>query len=217
MLISKKLTAFLSCLIIILSTASLSLAADYRTVNAKGKELADSVAFLGRKIIMSNKHSLQVSLTRDDRTYEHRGRKTVSPYTLNRVWAKDGTIVCGCAKKDKKFDVEHLITNDPKMFFAGGIHVGDGLEVFQEFIGVHITEAAEICDEEDSGWGIELSNTGGTVTWDSAPENADSLVIYFNKQNVITQIEYFSNKTYLPVSNNAQEFVISKIKELGIF
>ena len=214
---SGKITAVLTCAVIILAGASASLAATYEAVFARGEELADSVSYLGEQIIGSNKHSLQVKLTRDEKTYDIDGKKVVSPYVLNRVWAKDSTIVCGVAKKNKKFEVEHLITSDPKFFFAGGLHVGDTLTAFTEFIGVPITEAAEICEDEEAGWGLDVTSAGGTVTWDSSAENANSLVIYFNSRNVITQIEYFSNKTYLPVSGSVQDFIVSKIREMKIF
>ena len=214
---TAKLRIFLSCAAMILSAITPSFAANYISVNTSGEELAASIAYLGTQIIGSNKHAFQVKLTKDERTYETSMGKVVSQYTLNRVWAKDNTIVCGVAKKNKKFEVEHIITSEPKFFFAGGLHVGDNLSVFTEFIGVPITEAAEICEGKDAGWGLNVSNSGGTVTWDSAANNANSLVIYFNSRNIITQIEYFSNSTYLPVSDSAQDFIISKIKELKVF
>ena len=197
------------CAVLVMAVSSESSAASFETVNDKGIELAESISFAGSKIIANNKHSLQVKLSKAERRYDtDSGKKAVSPYVLNRVWVTDGTIVCGCARKKKKFEVEHLITNDPKMFFVSGLHVGDSLSALEEFIGATIIEAAEAGD---------ASQFGGTVTWDSAPENADSVVIYFNQNRLITQIEFFSNETYLPVAESVQLFISDKLKELKIF
>ena len=206
------------CAVLVMAVSSESSAASFETVNDKGIELAESISFAGSKIIANNKHSLQVKLSKAERRYDtDSGKKAVSPYVLNRVWVTDGTIVCGCARKKKKFEVEHLITNDPKMFFVSGLHVGDSLSALEEFIGATIIEAAEAGKYEGAGWNVDASQFGGTVTWDSAPENADSVVIYFNQNRLITQIEFFSNETYLPVAESVQLFISDKLKELKIF
>lgn len=212
-----KLVKIFACMALIMAVSSEAFAVSFKAVNERGAELADSISFLASQIIANNKHSLQVKLTKAERTYDTDKGSTVSPYTLNRVWAKDSTIVCGCAKKNKKFDVEHIITNDPKIFFVSGIHVGDTLSALEEFLGATIIEAAEAGEFEDSGWDVNASSSGGIVTWDSASENADSIVIYFDNRKVITQIEYFTNKTYLPVSDSVQMFISDKLKELKIF
>ena len=212
-----KYRKLLALAVIILSVTSEASAASYKSVNDRGAELADSISFLGSQIIANNKHSLQVKLSKAERTYETGSGREVSPYLLNRVWAKDSTVVSGCAKKNKKFEVEHLITNDPKIFFAGGLHTGDSLEALEEFLGATIEEAVDVGEFEDAGWDLYTKPNGGTVTWDSAPENADSIVIYFDSQKKITQIEFFTNKSYMPVSENAQTFIIDKLRELKIF
>lgn len=212
-----KLAKIFIFALLVMAVSSESFAASFKAVNERGIELADSISFLGSQIITNNKHSLQAKLTKAERTYDTDKGSAVSPYTLNRVWAKDGTIVCGCAKKNKKFEVEHIITNDPKMFFVGGLHVGDSLSALEEFIGATIVEAAEAGEFEEAGWDVDASSSGGVITWDSAPENADSIVIYFDSKKVITQIEYFTNKTYLPVAESVQLFISDKIRELKIF
>ena len=213
----SKLVKIFVCMALIMAVSSESYAASFKAVNDRGIELADSISFLGSQIIANNKHSLQAKLTKSERTYDTDKGSAVSPYTLNRVWAKDGTIVCGCAKKNKKFEVEHIITNDPKMFFVSGLHVGDTLSALEEFIGATIIEAAEAGEFEEVGWDVDASSSGGVVKWDSAPENADSIVIYFDNKKVITQIEYFTNKTYLPIADSVQMFISDKLKELKIF
>ncbi|MBQ3457709.1 MAG: hypothetical protein IJM47_09890 [Synergistaceae bacterium] len=213
---SKKLSAIILAVIYALYGQA-SFGETYNSVKDKGAELADTISYLASQIITNNKHVLQVKLTKNERTHDVGGKSVVSPYTLNRIWAKDSTVVCGCAKKDKKFEVEHMVTNDNKFFFAGGIHVGDDLGVFTEFLGVPLTEAAELCEGRGAGWEINHTSKGGTVTWNSASEAADSFVLYYNEKGVITQIEYFTNKSYMPVSDNALDFFESKLRELRIF
>ena len=212
--VSWKIFAFT---VMIMAVSSGAFAASFREVNDVGIELADSISFLGSQIIANNKPALQVKLSKAERMYDEDGGSKVSPYLLNRVWAKDKTVVCGVAKKNKKFEVEHLITSDPGIFFTGGLHVGDTLKALEDIIGATIVEAAEAGEFEDAGWDVDATSSGGTVTWDSAPENADSIVIYFDQNRTITQIEFFSNKSYMPVSENTQAFIIDKARELKIF
>lgn len=107
-----------------------------QSLQNKLKKLCDEFQEFANKIATYNKPVFEVQLTKKEREmfYEENAGE-YSPTIWNSVWAKDKTIVLGCAPKNKKFVALFFKTSDPDLSFSNGIRVGASSEVLERYLG----------------------------------------------------------------------------------
>ena len=114
--------------------------------NGKMELLVRDVGKLADQIAAYNKPAFEVRLTREERQYQEMGEDNyrTSRILYNRVWAKDKTLVLGEARGDKRFYATFLTTIDPEYSFVGGIRVGAGTKILENFFGDSIMNAGNV-------------------------------------------------------------------------
>ena len=187
---------------------------------AKGEEFEKSILKLASQIMLNNKPVFETQMSKKERSYMYDdGTKGVSPKIYNRVWAKDYTIVVGCAGKNKKFELKYIATRDPNFVFAGGIRAGANVNVIEKFIGKTIAQASAIYDEYDGlGACLNYENNGKYLNWGLG---RDTVYMDFSlkNKNTISQITYNTyegtEEFYLPISEKTVSFLKDTVKKMG--
>ena len=200
MLVMKKVCVFVLVMLYVISCASFSFAAgaNYDALNkieAYGHHntFIDSVQKLGDLIVANYKRAFEKKFTITD--WED-GKK----YTVwDGVWAKDKTIVLGEAAKDKKFFSTYLTTADPKMVFAGGIHVGASTDVLEKFFRATISQ---------------ISHRPGVVYEPIESDYEGSSFYIFYEDGKITEI-HARWGVLSPTNDETEKFIEKVRKQLG--
>lgn len=198
----KKVMSFFMAMCILLCASSMACAAgpNYSAVDKvarRGMDLIKSLERLGDQIVANNKHAFEVQLTRSEREVFD---DEISSVMWNRVWAKDKTIVTGESGRNKKFYATSLVTADPKMVFAGGIHVGASTEVLEKFFNAPLREIAY--------------RPGVIYNPAESDYDAESFYIFYDGNGRITEI-YARWGIFGPRSTRRDNFIKKTRQQLG--
>ena len=199
-MVMKKSLIFVLVLVCVVVCASAGLAAEanYDALNkieagGRNKTFRDSVQKLGNLIVANNKRVFEKKFTIKD--WEDGKTYTV----WDGVWAKDKTIVLGEAAKDKKFFSVYLTTADPKMVFAGGIHVGANTDVLEKFFRASISQ---------------ISHRPGVIYEPIESDYEGSSFYIFYKDGKITEI-HARWGVLSPTNDETEKFIEKMRKQLG--
>ena len=184
--------------------------------SARWEAFAESLSDLAQKIITHNKLVFETKFTRQERSDALEGPDMPDPRSLHerglaneildRVWAKDKTLVMGAAERDKRFYAYYMETRDPDLVFLGGIRVGADIDVLEKAIGMPLRQQDEksIIVIKPGEISLNLETTFGNY------------IQVRHKNKKITEIEWIFSDSSRPSSQKTVTFVNKKKAEMGL-